>query len=452
MLRLAHITDLHLRHHQPGSSRLNARRSRRMAEALAAALSDLKARGVDAVVLTGDLLDVPGYYLRGEEAYDYQRPAWTAEIELDYALIRTRLETSGIPFLALPGNHDAWGAFHRAFPEDELLVQGHRLIRFCDREHQAPLRPQRVGEQRHAFLAALADPSLPQIHCQHYVIAPELNAGYPHTYWDHEDIVRRLSAVAHVPLAISGHYHRGTELLRLGRTAIATGPAFAEYPHPYRIFELGDGVTMHQHALGGRHPTPVVFLDRDGVITVDASYHDGPERLRLIPGAAAAIAQLRAAGLAVVVVTSQSCVGQGFVTEDMLEATHDRMYRLLRDAAGDAAMPDALYASLGAGDKAIHPAYRATDDAKPNPVHPAQAAQLLDLAPGGWFVGDRPTDLICAQRSGCTPILVRTGDGAQTAARLAPEHARVAQYDDLLAAAQHIIAVHHSRGVSPTPP
>lgn len=440
MLRLAHITDLHLRHHQPGSSRLNARRSRRMAEAFAAALSDLKVRSVDAVVLTGDLLDVPGYYLRGEEAYDYQRPAWAAEIELDYALIRTQLETSGIPFLALPGNHDAWGAFHRAFPEDELLVQGHRLIRFCDREHQAPLRPQRVGEQRHAFLAALADPSLPQIHCQHYVIAPELNAGYPHTYWDHEDIVRRLTAVAHVPLALSGHYHRGTDLLHIGCTAVATGPAFTEYPHPYRIYDLDTDITMQEFALGGRRAMPVVFLDRDGVITVDAAYHSGPERLRLIPGAAAAIAQLRGAGFAVVVVTSQSCVGQGFVTEDMLEATHDRMYRLLRDEAGDAAMPDAIYASLGAGERAIHPSYRPTDDAKPNPVHPAAAARLLDLAPGGWFVGDRATDLACARNAGHTPILVHTGVGTRTAAELAPEFAGVVQCDDLRAAARHILA------------
>jgi histidinol-phosphate phosphatase family protein len=441
MLCLGQITDLHLRHHQPGSSALPVRRSRDMPAALRAALADLRARGAQAVVLTGDLLDVPDYVLHGEEAYDYQRSLWLEETAADYALVRRLLEDSGLPFLAVPGNHDAWTAFHRAFPEESLTVAGHRLLRFSDRQHGHQLLPQRIDAQRRAFLAALADASLPQVHCQHYVLTPELNQGYPHTYWEHAELCRRLAAAPHVRLALSGHYHAGTALLRVGATTVTTAPAFTEAPHRYRLYELDSSEVRAQDlALPAPAARPAVFIDRDGVITVDASYRTGPEALRLLPGAATALARLRQAGFATVVVTNQSCVGMGFVTRELLAATHDRLCRLLRDGAGDGAQPDAIHASLGAGAEAVHPDLIAEDDAKPAPVLVERARAQLGLAPGGWFIGDRPGDLACARNSGCIPMLVRTGDGALTAAGLGADAGDVRHCDDLAAAVDLILA------------
>ena len=49
-----------------------------------------------------------------------------------------------------------------------------------------------------------------------------------------------------------------------------------------------------------------------------------------IPGAAAAIARLQGAGCKVVVVSSQACVGKGFVRTSDVNAVMDRMCRLLR--------------------------------------------------------------------------------------------------------------------------
>ena len=439
MLKLGHITDLHLRQQQPGSSMNSVRRSRSMATALTLALSDLKARGADAVVLTGDLLDVPDYVLNAEESYDYQRDRWLADGESDYRLLYQMLTDSGLPWLVLPGNHDAWQAFHRIFPADELLVAGHRLLRFCDREHAHHL-PRRIDRQRRDFLAALADSRLPQIHCQHFVITPELNQGYPHTYWEQADLCRHLERASHVRLVLSGHYHDGTDLIRLGQAIVTTCPAFTESPHRYRLYHLSDSeVTCDHLALPVPDLRPAIFIDRDGVITVDSSYRTGPEALRLIPGAADALARLKRAGYALVVVTNQSCVGMGYVTRDMLAATHDRMCRLLRDDAGDDAQPDAIFASYGAGDDAVHPTLTSTADAKPAPVAVEQARQHLRLAQGGWFIGDRSTDLECAQRSGCIPILVHTGDGAITASHLSADHRQVRQCADLAAAAEVIL-------------
>jgi D-glycero-D-manno-heptose 1,7-bisphosphate phosphatase len=51
---------------------------------------------------------------------------------------------------------------------------------------------------------------------------------------------------------------------------------------------------------------PAVFVDRDGTIITERSYLADPEGVRLVPGAASALAELRAAGLALVTVTNQS--------------------------------------------------------------------------------------------------------------------------------------------------
>ena len=53
------------------------------------------------------------------------------------------------------------------------------------------------------------------------------------------------------------------------------------------------------------------------------------EDFRLVPGAAAAVAKLKLAGASVCVVTNQTCVGKGLVSEAVLEEIHDRMRELL---------------------------------------------------------------------------------------------------------------------------
>ncbi|GAC1651582.1 MAG: hypothetical protein NVS4B3_12540 [Gemmatimonadaceae bacterium] len=63
---------------------------------------------------------------------------------------------------------------------------------------------------------------------------------------------------------------------------------------------------------GGR---PAAFLDRDGTIIVDRHYVARAEDVVLLPGAAQAITRLNAAGIVVVVVTNQSGIARGYLTE-----------------------------------------------------------------------------------------------------------------------------------------
>ncbi|HEX5432520.1 MAG TPA: HAD family hydrolase [Bryobacteraceae bacterium] len=86
-----------------------------------------------------------------------------------------------------------------------------------------------------------------------------------------------------------------------------------------------------------------VFLDRDGVINEKApegEYIRRAEDLKLLPGAAAAIARLNRAGVRVVVVTNQRGVALGYFSqEDVLkiEATLEKML------ADDGARLDGFY-------------------------------------------------------------------------------------------------------------
>lgn len=154
---------------------------------------------------------------------------------------------------------------------------------------------------------------------------------------------------------------------------------------------------------------PAVFLDRDGTLNEEVDYLSKPEDLVMIPGAAAAVARLNAAGYAVVVVTNQSGIGRGYYGWQDFAAVMSRMGTLL---ALENAKVDAVYASphheKGQGDYAIadHP------DRKPNPGMLLRAAEEhgLDLT-RSWMVGDKAIDVEAGRRAGCRTALVRTGYG-----------------------------------------
>lgn len=154
---------------------------------------------------------------------------------------------------------------------------------------------------------------------------------------------------------------------------------------------------------------PAVFLDRDGTLNEEVDYLSDPDRLVLIPGAAAAVARLNARGIPVVVVTNQSGIGRGRYGWQDFAAVMSRMSTLL---ALENARVDAVYASphhpLGQGEYAVtdHP------DRKPNPGMLVRAAEEhgLDLS-RSWMVGDKSVDLEAGHRAGCKAALVRTGYG-----------------------------------------
>ena len=241
-LRIAHITDLHARGQLPGTSDVASRLSRQMFDLAAVALAEFARRRVDIVVLTGDLLDVPAELLTSEADENAERQA-----EADYRRLRGLLDRADVPYFVLPGNHDLESAFWRVFSRtsDEMQVGGFRLLRFCDHEDERHV-PHRLGQERARWEAALGSPDdRPQVHLQHYIITPELNEHYPHTYAKGETIRRANVDSGRVVLCLSGHYHSGTDLFVHGGCHFSAGPAFCEWPHAVRVYDIqNERVTM----------------------------------------------------------------------------------------------------------------------------------------------------------------------------------------------------------------
>jgi D-glycero-D-manno-heptose 1,7-bisphosphate phosphatase len=153
------------------------------------------------------------------------------------------------------------------------------------------------------------------------------------------------------------------------------------------------------------------FLDRDGVIIEEVYYLALPEQVRLIPGSAAAIARLNRAGIAVVVVTNQSGVAQGYFPESRVAEIHKRLDELL---TAEAARVD-RYLYCPHHPEARLPEYRIECECrKPRPgmLLRAAAEMGLDLK-RSWMVGDKLIDLQAGIAAGCRPVLVRTGYGEE---------------------------------------
>ncbi|HET6680647.1 MAG TPA: HAD family hydrolase [Gemmatimonadaceae bacterium] len=67
------------------------------------------------------------------------------------------------------------------------------------------------------------------------------------------------------------------------------------------------------------------FLDRDGTLIADEHYLADPDRVRLVDGSSAAVRRLNDAGVSVVVVTNQSGIARGLLSEDEYLAVERRV-------------------------------------------------------------------------------------------------------------------------------
>ena len=74
------------------------------------------------------------------------------------------------------------------------------------------------------------------------------------------------------------------------------------------------------------------FLDRDGTLIEDTNYLADPDRVRLIPGAADAVRLLNDNDIPVIVVTNQSGIAQGLISDAEYAATRDRVNKVMRQA------------------------------------------------------------------------------------------------------------------------
>jgi len=145
-----------------------------------------------------------------------------------------------------------------------------------------------------------------------------------------------------------------------------------------------------------------VFFDRDGTLMEDAHYCGDPALVRVFPGIPAALAGLKRGGFLTFIITNQSGIGRGLITEEQYRAVQAEFLR----QAGEGAI-DATYFCPDAPET---PATRR----KPAPGMVLEAAEAfgVDLA-GSYFIGDKCADVECGRRAGTATIQVLTGYGRE---------------------------------------
>jgi D-glycero-D-manno-heptose 1,7-bisphosphate phosphatase len=150
-----------------------------------------------------------------------------------------------------------------------------------------------------------------------------------------------------------------------------------------------------------------VFLDRDGTVNEEVGYLDDLGKLRLIPGAGAAIRRLNETGFTVVLVTNQSGVARGYFPESLVHDAHERLDELLKS---EGARIDAVY-YCPHHPKAGNSHYtRECDCRKPKTGLIDKAVKDLGIdIRHSYLVGDKWSDIELAQRAGVHAVLVASG-------------------------------------------
>lgn len=150
--------------------------------------------------------------------------------------------------------------------------------------------------------------------------------------------------------------------------------------------------------------TPAVFFDRDGTLMEEVHYCGEPARVRVYAGASEGLRRLKEAGFRIFVVSNQSGIGRGIITEAQYRAVQAELLAQIGAHFVDA--------SYFCADAPGTPSLRR----KPEPGMLLEAAAEFDLDMARSFmVGDKADDVECGKRAGVRTIQVLTGYGAEQA-------------------------------------
>jgi HAD superfamily hydrolase (TIGR01662 family) len=153
-----------------------------------------------------------------------------------------------------------------------------------------------------------------------------------------------------------------------------------------------------------------VLLDRDGTLVVDVPYNGDPELVEPMPGARKALDRLRAAGIPTAVVSNQSAIGRGWLTNEQVEAVNRRV----EDVLGP----------LGPWVVCPHAPEDACECRKPKTGLVVRAAEELGVEPARCaVVGDIGVDIEAARAVGARAVLVPTERTRREEIAEAPETA-----------------------------
>ena len=156
---------------------------------------------------------------------------------------------------------------------------------------------------------------------------------------------------------------------------------------------------------------PAVFLDRDGTIIEDVGYIHHSSLVAFYSFSFKAL-QILQNHFLLFIVTNQSGIAKGIVTEKQVEAVNQHITDHL--ISNGIEVYDTFYCP--------HKNEDACHCKKPSPFFLNLAARLynVDLS-RSFMIGDHPSDVECGVNAGVTPIYVRSGHGIKHQSELARE-------------------------------
>jgi D,D-heptose 1,7-bisphosphate phosphatase len=183
-----------------------------------------------------------------------------------------------------------------------------------------------------------------------------------------------------------------------------------------------------------------IFLDRDDTLIEDPGYINHPDQVRLLDGVAEALIELKALEYKLIIVTNQSAVARGIVTEKVLGEIHNRLKQLLAEKG---VFLDRIYYCPYHPEGSVTKFRKESDCRKPHPGMLLTAADEMNIdLSRSWCIGNSSRDIEAGLRAGCGTILI---DPPSHQKQLSPDQARPNYRAVNIKEAVNIIKKHHRR-------
>jgi D-glycero-D-manno-heptose 1,7-bisphosphate phosphatase len=151
---------------------------------------------------------------------------------------------------------------------------------------------------------------------------------------------------------------------------------------------------------------PAVFLDRDGVLNLDSGYVYLAKDLVMLERVPEALAELKAMGFLLIVLTNQAGVAKGYFDEAAVAEFNCAIQNYLKNANG--VQVDRFYYCPHHPEAPLEQYRQNCDCRKPGTgmIEKARADFDIDLSKS-YFIGDKKSDVGCGKNVGVVTIQIR---------------------------------------------
>lgn len=144
-----------------------------------------------------------------------------------------------------------------------------------------------------------------------------------------------------------------------------------------------------------------IFLDRDGTINKDSvHYIKSLEEFEIFPFTTEALKSMQDSGYHLIIITNQSGVGRGFLSENELNKIHNHLTEVLQEH----------HIRIRAIYVCPHLPEDNCDCRKPKIENLKKAAKKYNIdLENSWFIGDSEKDIVTGKNAKCKTVLVLSG-------------------------------------------